>query len=129
MSTHDTIDFLKLPGLIAFKDKKGRFLWANDETVRFAGFDDFSQLSGKTDNDESISWHNGAAEYRTLETQAMGTGGLCAGVEIASKDGIPTRFLSYKTPTRNSDGDISGIMLVALEVSDELLQQLNDALK
>lgn len=128
MSTHDLIDFTKLPGLIAFKDKKGHFLWANDEIVKFAGFSNFSQLSGKTD-DESISWHKGAEAYRTLETQAMDAGCLCAGVEIASKDGIPTRFLSYKMPTRNNDGDISGVMLVALEVSDELLQELNDALK
>lgn len=39
------------------------------------------------------------------------------------------RFLTYKTPVRNSDGEITGVMLVSLEVSDELLQQLNDALK
>ena len=129
MSTHDSIDFSQLPGVIICKDKEGRFLWANDEAVKIAGFDDFSQLAGKTDYDESISWHKGAAGYRNLETQAMETGSLAAGVEVASKEGVSTRFLTHKTPVRNSDGEITGVMLVALEVSDELLQQLNDALK
>ncbi len=86
-------------------------------------------MAGKTDYDESISWHKGAAEYRKLETQAMDTGYLAAGVEVASKDGIRARFLTYKTPVKNNDGDITGVMLVSLEVSDQLLQQLNDALK
>jgi len=129
MSTHDSIDFSQLTGVIVCKDKEGRFLWANDEAVKMAGFDDFSQMSGKTDYDESISWHKGAAEYRKLETEAMDTGRSVAGVEVASKDGITARFLTYKTPVRNSDGEITGVMLVALEVSDEVLQQLNDALK
>ena len=129
MSTHDSIDFSQLPGVIVCKDKKGRFLWANDEAVKLAGFDDFSQLAGKTDYDESISWHKGAEGYRKLETEAMDTGCLAAGIEVASKEGIPTRFLTHKTPVRNNDGEITGVMLVALEVSDKLLQQLNDALK
>ena len=129
MSTHDSIDFSQLPGVIICKDKEGRFLWANDEAVELAGFDGFSQMAGKTDYDESISWHKGASGYRKLETQAMDTGRSAAGVEVASKEGIPTRFLTHKTPVRNSDGEITGVMLVALEVSDKLLQQLNDALK
>jgi len=129
MSTHDSIDFSQLPGVIACKDKEGRFLWANDEAVKLAGFDDFSQMAGKTDYDESISWHEGAGGYRKLETEAMDTGRLAAGVEVASKDGISARFLTYKTPVTNSEGEITGVMLVSLEVSDELLQQLNDLLK
>jgi hypothetical protein len=64
-----------------------------------------------------------------LETQAMDTGRSAAGVEVASKEGIPTRFLTHKTPVRNSEGEVTGVMLVALEVSEELLQQLNNALK
>ncbi len=129
MNTHDSIDFSQLPGVIACKDREGRFLWANEGAVKMAGFDDFSQMAGKTDSDESISWHNGAAGYRKLETEAMDTGRLAAGVEIASKEGVPTRFLTYKRPVRNKDGEITGLMLVSLEVSEELLQQLNDALK
>ena len=129
MSIHKSIDFSKLPGLIVFKDKEGHFLWANDEAVKFAGFDNFSQLAGKTDFDESLSWHKGAAEYRKLEIEAMETGHPRARVEIASKNGIATRFLTYKTPFRNSSGDVAGIMLVSLEVSEELLHQLNDSLK
>ncbi len=129
MSTHAETDFSKLPGLIVFKDKEGHFLWANDEAVRMAGFDDFSQLAGKTDYDESVSWHKGAAEYRKLEIQAMEAGCLHGGIETASKNGVATRFLTYKAPTRNANGDVTGIMLVSLEVSEELLQQLNDALK
>ncbi len=129
MSTHDSMDFSQLPGVIACKDKEGRFLWVNNEAVKIAGFDDFSQMAGKTDYDESVGWHEGAAEYRKLEKEAMDTGCLAAGVEVASKDGVPARFLTYKTPVRNSDGEITGVMLVSLEVSDELLQQLNDALK
>jgi len=129
MSTYDLIDFSQLPGVIVYKDREGRFLWANDEAVKMAGFDAFSQMAGKTDYDESISWHEGAAGYRNLETEAMDTGRLATGVEVASKDGIPTRFLTYKTPVRNSDGEITGVMLVSLEVDEELLRQLNDALK
>ena len=129
MSAHDSIDFSQLPGVVICKDKEGCFLWANDEAVKIAGFDDFSQMAGKTDYDESVSWHESAAGYRTLETQAMDTGCLAAGIEVASKEGIPTRFLTHKTPVKNSDGEITGVILVALEVSDELLQQLNDALK
>ncbi len=129
MSTHDSIDFSQLPGVIICKDKEGRFLWANNEAVKIAGFDDFSQMAGKTDYDESVSWHEGAVGYRKLETEAMGTGRSAAGVEVASKEGVPTRFLTYKTPVRNSDGEITGVILVATEVSDELLQQLNNALK
>ena len=129
MSTRDSIDFSQLPGVVICKDKEGRFLWANNEAVKIAGLDDFSQMAGKTDYDESISWHKGASGYRKLETEAMDTGRSAAGVEVASKDGITARFLTYKTPVRNSDGEITGVMLVALEVSDELLQQLNDALK
>lgn len=129
MSTHDGIDFSKLPGLIAFKDKEGHFLWANDEAVNTAGFNNFSQLAGKTDYDESVSWHKGAAEYRKLEIEVMEAGHPRARVEIASKNGIATRFLTYKTPLRDSNGDVAGVMLVSLEVSEELLNQLNDALK
>ena len=129
MSTHDSIDFSQLPGVIICKDKEGRFLWANNEAVKVAGFDDFSQMAGKTDDDESVSWHEGAVGYRKLETEAMDTGCLATGVEVASKEGIPTRFLTYKTPVRNGDGEITGVMLVSLEVSEELLQQLSGALK
>ena len=129
MSTNDSIDFSQLPGVIVCKDKEGRFLWANEEAVKMAGFDDFAQMAGKTDYDETISWHEGAAGYRKLETEAMDKGRLAAGVEVASKEGIPTRFLTYKRPVRNSDGEITGVMLVSLEVGEELLQQLNDALK
>lgn len=129
MSTHDSIEFSQLPGVIVCKDKKGRFLWANEEAVKMAGFDNFSQMAGKTDYDESISWHNGAAGYRKLETEAMDKGRLAAGVEIASKEGVPTRFLTYKRPVRDKDGEVTGLMLVSLEVSEELLQQLNDVLK
>ena len=129
MGTHDSIDFSQLPGVIICKDKEGRFLWANNEAVKIAGFDDFSQMAGKTDYDESVSWHKGAVGYRKLETEAMDTGRSAAGVEVASKEGVPTRFLTHKTPVRNSDGEITGVILVALEVSEELLQQLNNALK
>lgn len=129
MSIHDAPDFSKLPGIIVFKDKEGRFLWANDEAVKLAGFDDFSQMAGKTDYDESVGWHTGAEEYRKLETKAMDSGTLHGGMEIASKNGVPTRFLTYKAPTKNANGDVTGIMLISLEVSEELLQQLNDAFK
>ena len=129
MSTHESIDFSKLPGLIVFKDKEGHFLWANDEAVKMAGFENFSQLAGKTDFDESVSWHKGAPEYRKLEIEAMERGHPCARVEIASKNGVATRFLTYKKPFRNSSGDVAGIMLMSLEVSEELLRQLNAALK
>jgi len=129
MGTHDSIDFSQLPGVIICKDKEGRFLWANNEAIKIAGFDDFSQMAGKTDYDESVSWHKGAVGYRKLETEAMDTGRSAAGVEVASKEGVPTRFLTHKTPVRNSDGEITGVILVALEVSEELLQQLNNALK
>ena len=129
MSLHDSIDFSQLPGLVVCKDKDGRFLWANDEAVHMAGFEDFSQLAGKTDYDKNVSWDERAAAYRKLEIKAMETGLPAAGVEVAPKDGKLARFLTYKAPFRNSDGDITGIMLVSLEVTDELLQKLTDALK
>lgn len=115
----DELYFLKdiiksVPGSVYWKDKDGLYLGCNDSLLDMAGMDD---VVGKTDYD--MPWAAQADVIRQNDIKVMQSG-LTIEVEeyptLANNQN--TIVLTRKTPLKNLQGDIVGVIGISLNITE-----------
>ena len=108
-----------IPDLIYFKDTESRFLRINQAEARFLGVDNPQDALGKTDLDFQILEF--AQEYMAVEKQIMETGeSVISRIEFNPTESKKPRWLSStKIPVKDSSGQITGIIGVSRDITEQ----------
>ncbi len=116
-----------VPDLIFFKDTACRFTWVNPAYASSVGLADPRDLIGKTDADFFPSAE--AQAYLAAEHQLLTTGEALIGKPESriGADGQTHWVLMNKVPLRDMDDNITGIVGIALGITDRT--SFNDALE
>ena len=114
-----------LPDHIYFKDRDSRFVAANRAMISWAGFNDQSEIIGKTDQDLFAGEHADAA--RADEQKIIATGQPMVGVEEKETwpDGHETWVSSTKVPWRDASGNVIGIFGWSRDITARKLGEKN----
>ena len=106
-----------MPGHVYWKDKNGVYLGCNNRQARSLGFQYGYEIVGKTDFD--LPWgENKAAMFQRNDKHIMETGDTEIIEEEAQVDGKNAIVLSHKSPMRNKQGEITGILGISIDISD-----------
>lgn len=106
-----------MPGHVYWKDTDGVYLGCNNRQARSLGFHDGYELIGKTDFD--LPWGENKAElFRRNDKHIMETGKTEIIEEKAQVDGKDAIVLSHKSPMRNKQGDIIGLLGISIDITD-----------
>lgn len=101
---------------VYWKDKGGRYLGANDLQAASAGFINAADLVGKRDVD--ISTREEADLIRQNDLTVMETEKTLMVEESSVFQGIPSTFLSCKSPLRDANGAVMGIIGTSLDITE-----------
>jgi two-component system aerobic respiration control sensor histidine kinase ArcB len=104
-----------IPGHIYWKDKDGCYLGCNDKQAKTLGLKDSSDVVGRTDF--KLPFKKGAEKIRENDLRIMKTGASEVIEEVASINGKDIIFLSEKTPFKNQEGKIIGILGVSIDIT------------
>ncbi|KTD17233.1 PAS domain-containing sensor histidine kinase [Legionella jordanis] len=106
-----------MPGHVFWKDKNGVYLGCNNRQAQSLGFRFGYEIVGKTDFD--LPWGNNKAElFRRHDKLIMETGTTQIIEEKAQVDGKDATVLSHKSPMRNKEGEITGVLGISIDISD-----------
>jgi two-component system sensor histidine kinase/response regulator len=121
-----------LPDNIFFKDRDSRFVAANRAMLAWTGFNDQSEIIGKTDQDLFAEKHADVA--LADEQKIIATGQPIVGAEEkeAWLDGHETWVSTTKVPWRDASGNVIGIFgwsrdITARKLGEKNLKVANDA--
>lgn len=105
-----------VPGLIYAKDREGRMLFANDGTAKLIG-KARSEFIGKTDA-EFLGDAVQAEAVMATDRRIMDSG-ISEQIEepVSLPDGTATTWLSTKVPLRNSEGLVTGLIGLSVDIS------------
>jgi two-component system sensor histidine kinase/response regulator len=107
-----------LPDLIYFKDRESRFIRVNRSMLLRAGFNDQSEMIGKTDKDLYADEHADAA--LTDEQTIIATGKPIVGIEEKETwpDGHDTWVSTSKMPLRDAGGNVIGTFGLSRDITE-----------
>ena len=109
-----------LPGAVYWKDIEGRYMGCNKVVASMAGYDMPYELIGKTDFD--FPWKEYAEEWRQLDLEVIESGQELVREETAKlASGKTIIELTYKTPLRNANNEIIGIIGTSLDITEKKL--------
>jgi len=121
------------PGLIYAKDRQGRMLIANTATLSLIG-KSWEDVSGRTDRE--LLADQAQAEAVMENDRRIMQGGRTEALEerVGADSGEPRIWLSTKTPLRDPDGNIAGLVGVSQDITarkraEAELQLLNATLE
>lgn len=104
-----------IPDAVFVKDSDGRYLIINNTGARLIGHD-VEEIIGKTDADlltpEEARW------ALSIDKRVMESGEVTSYELAVTFDGLTRAFLFTKTPYRNQAGELSGIVVVAHDITD-----------
>jgi PAS domain S-box-containing protein len=121
------------PGVIYAKDREGRMLIANSAALDLVGRP-ADYVLGRTD-DEFLDDPAQSGAIMQNDRLVMATGQTHQLEEsVGAQDGAPRLFLSTKTPLRDEDGTVAGIVGVSVDITnrkrmEQQLQTLNASLE
>lgn len=107
-----------VPARIFWKDKNSVYLGCNVPFARDAGFDDPSDVIGKSDAE--LTWRDQAQSYRRDDREVVETGRSKLLIEEpqTTPDGGLMTLLTSKVPLRRSNGEIFGVLGTYLDVTE-----------
>lgn len=113
----------QLPDFISIKDRRSRFVFANEAACRAAGISDYSSLIGKTDFEVFIG--ETADRLFAMEQLVMETGNAAEKQEecLVRNDGKSFWLSISKTALRNSAGQIVGLVSISRDISERKRQE------
>ncbi|MES2214631.1 MAG: ATP-binding protein [Pseudomonadota bacterium] len=113
------------PGHIYWKDRDGVMLGCNLKTAQSLGFNSIEEVVGKSDFE--LLGHDSSTEVRKNDLEVINTGNAIVVKEAGKLLGKDHVFLSHKTPLRNTDSEIIGILGVSLDITEqeEIVRTLN----
>ena len=105
------------PGLIYAKDRQGRMLMANSAVVTLIGRP-WAEIMGQTDKEFLNNPEQGEV-VSANDRQVMETGSTQELEELVSEPNGPARiWLSTKTPMRDADGQVVGLVGVSIDITE-----------
>jgi two-component system aerobic respiration control sensor histidine kinase ArcB len=107
-----------LPGHVYWKNKYGIYLGCNDRQANTLGLNQGNEIIGKTDFD--LPWGNTlATAIRENDLRIMSTENSEIVEEIALINNKETVFLSQKTPLKNKQGKVMGILGISFDITKQ----------
>ncbi len=117
-----------LPGYIYWKNSKSQYIGCNRNLAHVSGLTRNTEIVGKTDAD--FEWGKDQAESFRQDDQEVMASGITKITEhvlpIPSGDSTQKYVRTEKIPLRNKEGEVVGVLGVAIDISD--LKQAQDAL-
>ena len=101
---------------IFVKDREGRFLLANRRTAEIFGAPSPEAVQGRRDRDflpPAV-----AERIEALDRGVMARGETVLAEEAVPEDGVMRTFLSAKTPLRDAEGRVAGVIGIARDITD-----------
>lgn len=106
-----------LPGAVYWKDRQGRYMGCNKHVATMAGYARPEEMIGKTDYD--MCWNEFADDWRVFDNDVMDQGMTIEREEKAKlASGKVITELTFKTPLKNQEGDIVGIIGTSLDITE-----------
>lgn len=105
-----------MPGHIYWLDKNNVFLGCNDIQAKNAGLNSRKEIVGKTNFD--MPWKDQAEELNKLNNKVMETGLPHIAEEYAVMADGTTVYLSNKSPLRDKNNAIVGILGVSIDITE-----------
>lgn len=110
------------PANVYWKDKNGVILGDNLSHAKMAGFNDPSEVIGKTDYE--FVWREQADQIRKNDLEVMSTGKTQEFEEVGTlADGMKNIFLTIKTPLYDASKDIVGVIGISVNITEAKHQQ------
>jgi len=119
----DRLEFLEniialMPGHVYWKNKEGVLLGCNDLQAKSAGLSSREDIVGKTDYD--MPWKDQADVLKKIDLEVMNTGIPQTIEEISTlADGSEAVFLSKKVPLYNKSTQLTGILGISFDVTEQ----------
>jgi PAS domain S-box-containing protein len=111
-----------VPGVVYAKDRAGRLVLGNAGTAALLGRSP-SEFIGRTDA-ELLADPEQAAAIMATDRRIMETGQLeQLEEEVRLADGSPAYWLSTKSPLRNADGEVIGLIGSSLDITERKREQ------
>jgi PAS domain S-box-containing protein len=109
-----------LPNIIVWKDRDLRFMGVNKAFAELAGFDNPTDMIGKTDFDTNFSREQAAA-YQADDRMIIETGTPKLSYQESSldADGNLTWVRASKLPLRDEQGEIIGVVALAEDITEQ----------
>lgn len=109
--------FANLPGIIFLKDKNLAYQNVNNNFITLSGCASREEVIGKTDFD--FSWKDQAPSFQKDDVEVLQTGKEKIEVEdsVTLPDGSVFSVISNKSPLRDKDGKIVGVLGVAVDIT------------
>lgn len=105
-----------MPGHLYWKNVEGIYLGCNNRQARSLGFRSAADIIGKTD--AALPWHGASAEtFRENDLRIMETGNTEIFEEDARIEGKAATVLSQKTPLKNRQGKIIGVLGISIDIT------------
>lgn len=106
-----------LPGYVRWKDSNHVYMGCNNLQAKSLGLGSRHEIIGKTDRD--LVWRDQAEAFHQVESQVLETGVPITVEEVLPVAGNPRAvFISKKTPLRNEQGNIVGVMGVGIDITN-----------
>ena len=106
-----------MPGHVYWKDKTGVYLGCNNRQAKSLGFQYGYEIVGKTDFD--LPWGENKAElFQRNDQHIMEIGETEIIEEKSQVDGKDAIVLSHKSPMRDKQGNITGILGISIDISE-----------
>lgn len=106
-----------MPGHVYWKDKNGVYLGCNNRQAKSLGFQYGYEIVGKTDFD--LPWGENKAElFRQTDRHIIENGETEIIEEKSQVDGKSAIVLSHKSPMRDTQGKITGLLGISIDISD-----------
>jgi two-component system, OmpR family, aerobic respiration control sensor histidine kinase ArcB len=106
-----------MPGHVYWKDKTGIYLGCNNRQAKSLGFQYGYEIVGKTDFD--LPWGENKAElFQRNDQHIMEIGETEIIEEKSQVDGKDAIVLSHKSPMRDKQGNITGILGISIDISE-----------
>jgi two-component system, OmpR family, aerobic respiration control sensor histidine kinase ArcB len=113
-----------LPCHVYWKDKDGVYLGCNDAQAKSVGFESGKQIIGKTDFD--IFSRNNALIFKKNDEEVMSTGRPKTTEEpVNLYDGTHLTVLSTKSPLKDDEGNIVGILGISVDITERKQMEEN----
>jgi PAS domain S-box-containing protein len=120
----------KVPGSVYWKDLDGRFLGCNQFVADMAGLLSPEDVIGKTDYE--LCWKDKADIYRKNDEDIIKSGReMVITEQVKLANGSTVFLLSTKSPLRDNEGKIIGIIGTSIDITEltETQNKLTSALK
>ena len=111
----------KMPGYIYFKSIDSKYMWVNENLVKFSGLNEPKEMIGKSDYD--FDWGSKEADKFVQDDQYV----IQNSQKILTEHQLPQKrddgeFLfvrTEKSPMHDNKGNVKGILAIATDITDQ----------